>query len=330
MNKKKANIIINLVNSKTIINNCSIAMLPVLAKYKILDFMINNIKETCINKILFLCEFEGMDMYEYLGNRNISLNCVSISLLNDIELIRRTNSNLLTQKYYEEKIAFLNKNKSKYSVFENIDNINEVDINSLLIEHDLQNKNISNICKDNKSIGIYIFETDFLIDKLNEAKNNGIILSIEDIIKKDITEHDANIINYEGTYIKILNTKNYFDINMSFLNPRNNLFSKLSKITILSEKNNPSLIGEQATIKNSIVDRGCVINGKVENCIISKNVVIKEKTFIKNCIIFENSQIGSGCQLENLIIDSNLMIYDNFCKLLKRPIFFCKASLYER
>ena len=53
-----------------------------------------------------------------------------------------------------------------------------------------------------------------------------------------------------------------------------------------------------------------MINGIVENSIISKGVYIGHDAVIKNCIIFSSVKIGKNCHIENAVIDKYSIVTD--------------------
>ena len=59
-----------------------------------------------------------------------------------------------------------------------------------------------------------------------------------------------------------------------------------------------------AEVKNSIISSGCIVNGKVENSIIFKDVYIGNNCTIKNSIILNDVYIGDDSYIENCIVES--------------------------
>ena len=49
---------------------------------------------------------------------------------------------------------------------------------------------------------------------------------------------------------------------------------------------------------------GCIIDGCVENSIISRNVRIAKGAVVKNCIIMQGTEVGAGAQIEFCITDN--------------------------
>ena len=66
----------------------------------------------------------------------------------------------------------------------------------------------------------------------------------------------------------------------------------------------PAKYNTGAEVKNSIISSGCIVNGKVENSIIFKDVYIGNNCTIKNSIILNDVYIGDDSYIENCIVES--------------------------
>jgi glucose-1-phosphate adenylyltransferase len=63
-----------------------------------------------------------------------------------------------------------------------------------------------------------------------------------------------------------------------------------------------------AKVSNSLIANGCMIQGEVENCIISRAVKIGKGAVIRNSIIMQKTQIEDNCVLDGVIIDKDVKI----------------------
>jgi len=61
-------------------------------------------------------------------------------------------------------------------------------------------------------------------------------------------------------------------------------------------------------INNSLIARGCVIEGIVKNSILSPGVMVRKDTVISNSIIFNDTVIGPDSVIEKSIIDKSVNI----------------------
>ena len=73
----------------------------------------------------------------------------------------------------------------------------------------------------------------------------------------------------------------------------------------------PALIGEEATIENSLVYNGCVVEGTVINSILFPGVTVGKGAVIENSVLFFNNKIGAGCRFNKVITDVNSTFGDN-------------------
>ena len=66
-----------------------------------------------------------------------------------------------------------------------------------------------------------------------------------------------------------------------------------------------------AAVSNSLVADGCIIEGRVENCIVFRGVRIGLGAVVKNSIIMQGSYIGNGADLDYCICDKGVLVADN-------------------
>ena len=104
--------------------------------------------------------------------------------------------------------------------------------------------------------------------------------------------------------------KDYFYANMKLMNAdtRAELFNPRRPIYTKVRDDMPSRYGLDSHVKGSLIAQGCVINGVVENSIISKGVYIGYNTKISNCIIMQDSVIGDDADLNYIVIDKDVKV----------------------
>ena len=73
----------------------------------------------------------------------------------------------------------------------------------------------------------------------------------------------------------------------------------------------PAKYNGGASVKNSLVASGCIINGTVENSILFKKAYIGNNVVIKNSIILNDVYIGDNSHIENCIVESRSTIRAN-------------------
>ncbi len=73
----------------------------------------------------------------------------------------------------------------------------------------------------------------------------------------------------------------------------------------------PLKVGNEATIQDSLVYNGCLIEGKVERSIIFPGVHVKRGAHIKDSVLFFNNVVGQGTVLNKVISDVNVTFGNN-------------------
>ena len=102
--------------------------------------------------------------------------------------------------------------------------------------------------------------------------------------------------------------QSYYNISMSLLEKdnRKKLFS--NPVSTKERDDMPTRYGTESSLKNSLVADGCIIEGKVENCIVFKGVKIGKDTVVKNSILMQDTVIGDGAKINCVIADKNVSI----------------------
>ncbi len=162
----------------------------------------------------------------------------------------------------------------------------------------------------NASLGIFVMEKALLESIIDECSARGDHDFIKDAVAKKMD--GLRIFGYEHTgYADLVDSmKSYYANNMMFLNEdiRKELFSPKSPIYTKTKDQTPTKYGAEAEISNSFISDGCVIEGTVENCILSRGVKIAKGAVVKNSIIMQASVIEEGVVLDHVVFDKEVRI----------------------
>ena len=101
--------------------------------------------------------------------------------------------------------------------------------------------------------------------------------------------------------------------NMKLLDEDNReaLFKTGNSIYTKIRDDNPTRYINGSKAKNVMVADGCVIEGTVENSILSRGVKIGKNAKVKNCILLQDTVIEDGANLEYVITDKNVRVSRN-------------------
>jgi len=118
--------------------------------------------------------------------------------------------------------------------------------------------------------------------------------------------------NFGGTIFRIDKITKYFEANMALLNRevRRELFSKYGNIYTKVRDEVPTRYKKGSLVSNSFIADGCMIEGKVENCVVFRGVTIGKGASIKNSVLMQGTTIGDGVELDYVICDKDVTVTD--------------------
>ena len=163
------------------------------------------------------------------------------------------------------------------------------------------------------SMGIYIFTAEKLYKYL-EADNED--PASQNDFGKNVLPTMLNAgekmfaYNFSGYWKDVGTIASLYDANMDLLGEKPE-FDITDTDWRLHSRNPiapPHYIGENGKVINSIVSLGCVIEGEVENSVLSNNVIIKKGAVVKNSVIFSDTVIEEGAKIECAIIDEQVSV----------------------
>ena len=164
------------------------------------------------------------------------------------------------------------------------------------------------------SMGVYVFRKEPLAETITEAAHNGGVDFAKDIIPRMLQNGRVFGYVFDGYWRDVGTIHSYWATNMDMLVPESGLNIADWRIkTKLSAKgevgDRPSAyIGRNARITNSLVARGCIIEGEVKNSILSPGVRVAKDTCIIDSVIFHDSQIDTRSLVQCCIIDKQVRI----------------------
>lgn len=160
------------------------------------------------------------------------------------------------------------------------------------------------------SMGIYIMRRKFLISLLEDSAAHGYYEIVKDIFVKNASKLRIYAYNFEGYWRPLSTIQLYYHANLELLNPeiRHKLFSSNGKVFTKVKDETPAKYNEEADVSNSIIADGCVIDGKVENCVLFRGVKIRKGAYVKNSIIMQDSEVHQNASLDCAILDKNVII----------------------
>ena len=147
-----------------------------------------------------------------------------------------------------------------------------------------------------------------ILDSFGSIEN----LELTEVLAQYLSELRVWGYHFGGYIGRIGSVKDYFYNNMALLQEeiRGDLFKSTRPIRTKIRDNPPTRYGSKAQVKNSLISSGCVIEGVVENSILSRGVVVEEGCMVNNCVIMSKCLLGRNTVLENLILDKFVAVQE--------------------
>ena len=165
----------------------------------------------------------------------------------------------------------------------------------------------------NVSMNIFVMKRAFLLSVIRDAIAHGYSSFYHDIVGKKLMHAEYYIYNYEGYSATINSLSSFFAANMDILRPdvRRQLFGVPYHAVYTKVRSSaPTKYLTGASVKNSLIADGCIIEGRVENSILFRDVHVASGCVVKNSILMQNTMLGRDVSLDCVITDKNAVIRD--------------------
>ncbi|AHF01766.1 glucose-1-phosphate adenylyltransferase [Thiomicrospira aerophila AL3] len=174
------------------------------------------------------------------------------------------------------------------------------------------------------SMGIYIFSTEFLFQKLIEDHDNPNSSNDfgKDIIPSIISEYNVQAYPFvdekgEPAYWRDVGTlESYWQASLDLcsITPELNLYNRDWPIWTYQAQMPPAKFafddeGRRGQAIDSMISAGCILSGaKVKRSIISSGCFLHSFTMIKDSVLLPRVEVGRNCRIQNAIIDKGCHI----------------------
>ena len=169
---------------------------------------------------------------------------------------------------------------------------------------------------DLASMGIYIFNWDLLKKYLDEDEKNP---NSDNDFGKNIIPNMLNdgrklfAYPFKGYCRDVGTIQSFWDAHMDLLSEDNelDLFDKSWRVNTRQGIYTPSYFEKGSKVQNTIIDKGCLIEGEIKHSVIFSGVKVGKNTKIIDSIIMADTEIGNNVTIRKAIIANNVKITDN-------------------
>jgi glucose-1-phosphate adenylyltransferase len=334
----------NDANIKSLAHKRSLASIPMAGRYRIIDFVLSNMVNSGIQKVGIFTQSNSRSLMDHLGSGkpwdlDRKINGLFVfnfgktdSYFNDVEAFKNNmeyfyNSDqeniILSPSYmvcninYEDAVKCHEESGSDITViYKKVDNGTKSFLECDILNIDENNrvtsvgKNMAIEDEHNISMEMFIMKKEIFLKLIYKAVETGLYKTIKDAIYNSVKELYINTYKFDG-YLECINSiDSYYKANMDMLDLKTTkeLFFNNGLIYTKVKDEAPTKYSEECNVSNCLIANGSIIEGEVENSIISRRVKIQKGAQVRNCIIMQNCVIGENTKLTNIIIDKNVTI----------------------
>ena len=318
---------------------------PFGGKYRIIDFPLSNCANSGIEAVGVLTQYQPLVLNEYIGNgqpweldgMNSGVTCLS-----PYESKKGSEWYSGTANAIYQNISYIDRYNPEYVVVLSGDHIYKMDYADMIKfhkEHDaactiavidvsLEEASRFGILNTNEDGSIYEFEEKPAHPKSTNASMGIYVFSWKELRKYLIedaeNENSSNdfgkdvlpaMLNagermfaypFEGYWKDVGTVESLWDANMDLLDP--NLKLDLRDIYSKNPMFPPHYVSETASIKNSNVSDGCIVEGEVENSILFPGVKIEKGAKVDYSIVMPNTVVKANADIKYSIVSENTVI----------------------
>ena len=318
---------------------------PFGGKYRIIDFPLSNCANSGIEAVGVLTQYQPLVLNEYIGNgqpweldgMNSGVTCLS-----PYESKKGSEWYSGTANAIYQNISYIDRYNPEYVVVLSGDHIYKMDYADMIKfhkEHDaactiavidvsLEEASRFGILNTNEDGSIYEFEEKPAHPKSTNASMGIYVFSWKKLRKyliedaenenssndfgKDVLPEMLNAgermfaYPFEGYWKDVGTVESLWDANMDLLDP--NLKLDLRDIYSKNPMFPPHYVSETATVKNSNISDGCIVEGEVENSILFPGVKIEKGAKVDYSIIMPNTVVKANADIKYSIVSENTVI----------------------
>ncbi len=181
------------------------------------------------------------------------------------------------------------------------------------------------------SLEAYIISKQLLLDMMSScAASNRYHFHRDAIADYLASGGKVNVCFHRGYGKRIMSTEAYYRASMDMLRAekRAELFPPERPVRTKTHEDVSTYYAEGSGAKNSLVADGCIIEGELEDCIVSSDVRIHRGAKLSGCVLMRGTEIGEGVIMKNVVADklSSVSPFQTIMGSEKLPVVLPKGT----
>jgi glucose-1-phosphate adenylyltransferase len=161
------------------------------------------------------------------------------------------------------------------------------------------------------SMGIYIFDRNFLISTLERLKKSHDDLDFGKHIIPDLVKRGkVSAFRYGGFWLDIGTLKSYYQASLSLLTKRPRLQLSGSGRGVMTAPDDypPMRLMPGSRVERSMICSGSIISGTVRSSVLSPGVIVENGALVEESVILQDCVIGKGAKVVRSILDKDVRV----------------------
>lgn len=346
--------------------NRTMGSVPFGGRYCLIDFPLSNMVNSGINKVGVLAKGRYQSLMDHLGSGkawDLSRKREGLFLLPPFEA-ESFNGNSRIESLSSAEL-FLQNSKEEYVLLTDSDTVCNIDYGDVLAHHMENRADITLVCRrgvlpekladptvyfagdDGRvsdmlispraegeccyGMNMMLIRRELLLRLVADCVSRNRYDFKRDLLQRNIADYRVFVYEFKGFAKTICSGAAYFEANMALMEPcvRAQLFDPSRPIYTKVRDDMPARYGLGASVSNSLVADGCVIDGEVRNSVLFRGVHVGKNTVVENCVILQDSVISPHSRLSYVITDKNVLIKEERSLLgfESYPVYIAKGSV---
>ncbi|MBM9512297.1 glucose-1-phosphate adenylyltransferase subunit GlgD [Desulfobulbus marinus] len=318
--------------------------------YRIIDFSLSNVMNSGLKKVGVLTQYKPLSLMAHIGSGeawDFTGRTRGVKILPPRTGEKDSDWYKGTADAIRQNIDFIKSNPSDQVVLLSGDHIYMMDFDAMLSYHqhkeadvtigmmvvpksqihqfgagivDAENRIIDWEEKPKEpktnlaSMGIYIFDTKYLLKTL-ERDRKEVDFGMH-IIPRAIEKDRVFAYPFYGYWRDVGTIQSYWETNMEIIRENSEISPEEWGIQPNPAYGDrpmdraPSRFVNGCSVTSSLISAGCVIEGTVENSVLSPGVKVEKGAVVTNSIIFDDGVIGKDAKVDLAICDKRVRIGD--------------------
>ena len=182
------------------------------------------------------------------------------------------------------------------------------------------------------SMDIFVLNKKWLLSKVTDHIAHNLYHMDRDLVMGGWQKGQVSINVYQFPGVAMFNesVEEYYHNSLSLLDNavRHDIFGYNHPVFTKVRDRVPCYYGEESEIENCLLADGCMLEGKVEDSVLFRQVTIGKGSEVEHCIIMNDCVIGEGAELKYVILDKDVTVAPGakVCGTAEHPVVIKKGE----